>query len=302
MKNAIMYYYNLIPDNIRLTNRYTKFTVDNDNFVLELVQRQPDEIKEIYELSNYLLQINVPCHQIIPNVHNQIITVINNQPYILMKTIVNNDQLISEEDIMFFSNLVVDKRNYKKLQRNNWGQLWSSKIDYLEYQVSQFGKKYSIIRDSFSYHIGLAENALQFYKNINNNTFLCVSHKRIKKDCTMYDLYNPLEFIIDTRVRDYCEYYKQKFFYGSTDNSLIQNYIYNSNLTEDEIKLFFCRMLFPTIYFDLYEDIVIDGENERELITIITQVDSYEKLLRDLYILIEQYIRIDIIEWLKINS
>ena len=191
MKNAIMYYYNLIPDNIRLTNRYTKFTVDNDNFVLELVQRHPDEIKEIYELSNYLLQINVPCHQIIPNVNNQIITVINNQPYILMKTIVNNDQLISENDIMFFSNLVVDKRNYKKLQRNNWGQLWSSKIDYLEYQVSQFGKKYSIIRDSFSYHIGLAENALQLYKNINNNTFLCVSHKRIKKDCTMYDLYNP---------------------------------------------------------------------------------------------------------------
>ena len=61
-------------------------------------------------------------------------------------------------------------------------------------------------------------------------------------------------------------------------------------------------MLFPTIYFDLYEDIVIDGENERELITIITQVDNYEKLLRNLYIMIEQYIRIDIIEWLKINS
>ena len=81
-----------------------------------------------------------------------------------------------------------------------------------------------------------------------------------------------------------------------------KKYMKRLGITEDEIKLFFCRMLFPTIYFDLYEDIVIDGENERELITIITQVDNYEKLLRNLYIMIEQYIRIDIIEWLKINS
>lgn len=302
MKNAIMYYYNLIPENMRLTSKYTKFNVDNNNFVLELLQRNPDEINDIYQLSNYLLQINVPCHQIIPNVNNQIITLINNQPYILLKVVVNSDQIISEKDIVFFSNLIIDKRNYKNLQRNNWGQLWASKIDYLEYQVSQFGKKYSIIRDSFSYHIGLAENALQLYKNISANNLLCVSHKRIKKDCTMYDLYNPLEFIIDTRVRDFCEYYKQRFFYNRADNNLVKNYIYNNNLTEKEIKLFFCRMLFPTVYFDLYEDIVIDGENERELIPIITEANNYENLLKDLYAMIEQYIRIDIIEWLKISS
>lgn len=302
MKNAIIYYYNLIPENMRLTSKYTKFNVDNNNFVLELVQRNPDEINDIYQLSNYLLQINVPCHQIIPNVNNQIITLINNQPYILLKVVINSDQIISENDILFFSNLIIDKRNYKTLHRNNWGQLWASKIDYLEYQVSQFGKKYSIIRDSFSYHIGLAENALQLYKNISTDNLLCVAHKRIKKDCTMYDLYNPLEFIIDTRVRDFCEYCKQRFFYNNTDNNLAKSYIYNNNLTEEEIKLFFCRMLFPTVYFDLYEDIVIDGENERELIPIITEANNYENLLKELYTMIEQYIRIDIIEWLKISS
>lgn len=302
MKNAIMYYYNLIPNNIRLTPKYTKFNVNNNNFVLELVERHPDEMQEVYELSTYLLQLNVPCHQIIPNVSNQIITIINNQPYVLMKIAVNGEQPINEEDIMLFSNLIVDKRNYKKLHRNNWSQLWTTKIDYLEYQVSQFGKKYSIIGDSFSYHIGTAENALQFYKNINNDTPLCISHRRIKKDCTMYDLYNPLEFIIDTRVRDYCEYFKQKYFYNDIDSNIIKGYLYNNNLTEDEMKLFFCRMLFPTIYFDLYEDIVIDGEDERELVPIIAKVNNYEELLKDLYLLLEQYIRIDLIEWLKVSS
>lgn len=302
MKNAIMYYYNLIPNNIRLTSKYTKFNVDNNNFVLELVERHPDEIQELYELSTYLLQLNVPCHQIIPNVSNQIITIINNQPYVLMKITVNSDQLINENDIVLFSNLLVDKRNYQRLQRNNWSQLWTTKIDYLEYQVSQFGKKYSIIRDSFSYHIGIAENALQFYKTINNDTTLCIAHRRIKKDCTMYDLYNPLEFIIDTRVRDYCEYFKQIYFYNNIDGDIVKSYLYNNSLTEDEIKLFFCRMLFPTIYFDLYEDIVIDGEEEKELVPIITKVNNYENLLKDLYMLLEQYIRIDFIEWLKVRT
>ncbi len=302
MKNAIMYYYNLVPNNIRLTSKYTKFNVNNENFVLELLERNPDEMKEIYELSSYLLQLNVPCHQIIPNVNNQIITIINNQPYILMKVLISSDQLISEKDLLIFKNILIDGNNYKKLRRNNWLELWTTKIDYLEYQVSQFGKKYVIIRDSFSYHIGLAENALQFFKTINNNIPLCVAHRRIKKDCTMYDLYNPLEFIVDSRIRDYSEYYKQRFFYKDMGFNEVEAFIYNNNLTEDELKLLFCRMLFPTTYFDIYEDIVIDGVDEKELIPIITKINNYEKLLKKIYEVLFQYYYIDVIEWLSISA
>lgn len=302
MKNAIMYYYNLIPNNIRLTSKYTKFSVDNSYFVLELLERNPEEIKEIYELSLYLLQLNVPCHQIIPNINNQIITIINNQPYVLMKILVDSEQLIDESDLLVFENIFIDNNKYKNLKRNNWAELWAHKIDYLEYQVSQFGKKYSIIRDSFSYHIGLAENALQFFKTINNNVNLCVSHRRIKKDCTMYDLYNPLEFIIDSRIRDYSEYYKQIFFNENVDFTFLEKFIYNNNLTEDELKLLFCRMLFPTTYFDMYEDIVIDGVNEKDIIPIITKVNSYDQLLKTFYSFLTRYYRLEVIEWLITNT
>ena len=302
MKNAIMYYYNLVPNNIRQTDKYTKFSVKDDQFVLELVERNLDEINELYELTLYLLKINVPCHQIIPNINNSIITFINNQPHILMRVFVNSEQLITERDLLLFMNVLMDNHKYKKIIRNNLGQLWSSKIDYLEYQVSQFGKKYNVIRDSFGYYIGLAENALQFYKTIKNNVQLCVSHRRIKKDCTMYDLYNPLEFVLDTRVRDFCEYYKQKFFYDDIPFENFKNLIYSNNLSENEIKLLFCRLLFPTTYFDMYESVIVDNIDERELIPIVTKTPQYEAILKKIYTLLFQYYHIDVIEWLSVGS
>lgn len=300
MKNAIMYYYNLIPNDIRLTQKYAKFSIDNNYYVLELLERNPEELSELYELSSYLLQINVPCHQIILNNANQIVTFINNQPYVLMRLFVNSEQLVSDSDLIIFQNIYVDANKYKKIKRNNWLDLWSDKIDYLEYQISQFGKKYPIIRDSFNYYIGLAENAIQIFKTITPNYSFCVCHKRIKKDCTMYDLYNPLEFIIDSRIRDYSEYYKQNFYNHDIDFFELEQYIYNSNLNEDELKLLFCRMLFPTSYFDIYEDIVIDGVDERELIPIISKVDKYETFIKNLYIFINMHYKIDLIEWLAV--
>lgn len=302
MKNAIMYYYNLVPNNIRQTAKYTKFSVKDDQFVLEMVERNLDEINELYELTLYLLKIDVPCHQIIPNINNSIITFINNQPHILMRVFVNSEQLITERDLLLFMNVLMDNHKYKKIIRNNLGQLWSSKIDYLEYQVSQFGKKYNVIRDSFGYYIGLAENALQFYKTIKNNVQLCISHRRIKKDCTMYDLYNPLEFVLDTRVRDFCEYYKQKFFYDDIPFENFKTLIYSNNLSENEIKLLFCRLLFPTTYFDMYESVVVDNIDERELIPIVTKTPQYEAILKKIYTLLFQYYHIDVIEWLSVGS
>lgn len=302
MKNAIMYYYNLIPDNIRLINKYVKFNIDNTFYVLEKLERNPEEINDIYELSNYLLQHNVLCHQIIPNINNQFITVINDVPYVLMKIFVDSEKIINEEDLLVFSNIIIDNGKFTKIRRDNWLELWTNKIDYLEYQVSQFGKKYMIIRDSFSYYIGLAENAIQFLKTINYNYLLCVSHIRIKKDYTLYDLYNPLEFIIDNRVRDYSEYFKQKYFDKKIDYFNIKNYLLKSNLVLDEMKLFFSRMMFPTMYFDLYEDIVIDGISENELIPLITKVNDYELLIKKIYYLLFNYRIVDVIEWLMTVS
>lgn len=84
------------------------------------------------------------------------------------------------------------------------------KIDYLEYRMNQQGLKYKLLRESFSYYIGLAENAIILVKENSANNFT-LSHKRISYNDTTYQLYNPLNYTIDCYFRDTCEYFKSAF-------------------------------------------------------------------------------------------
>ena len=131
------------------------------------------------------------------------------------------------------------------------------------------------------------------YKN------LSVSHKRIKKNTTLFDLYNPLNFILDVEVRDACEYFKEMFKNDTDPFEEIKTYIENSNLTKDDIKLFYIRMYYPSFYFDKYEDIIENDDNEEELLDIIEKTDEYERLLNKIYYFLINYSELPFVEWIK---
>ena len=103
--------------------------------------------------------------------------------------------------------------NIVKAKKKNWTKIWSDKNDYLEFQISELGKKHPIIRESFSYYIGLAETAIALTNEVQNNEITYVySHKRINRDDTLLEFYNPLNITVDARVRDIAEYLKSAFF------------------------------------------------------------------------------------------
>ena len=110
--------------------------------------------------------------------------------------------------------MVNNNIKYRYLNNNNnidLNKLWSNKIDYLEYQVSQLGTNYNEILNSFSFFIGLSENAISFLNinNINyNNTHKTLNHLRIKNNMLFIDYYNPINILIDYDIRDYSEYIK----------------------------------------------------------------------------------------------
>ena len=302
MKNAIIYYYNLNPINIHQSNKQFRFSIDNDEYILMPYNRHVDEINYLNDLCSQLHQKQIYCHQFVPNNNHTFITYINNVPYVLLKIYVNSKDKIILNDIMDFTNIVISN-NYKVLRRDNWFELWTNKIDYFEYQVSQFGKKFPLIRESFSYFVGLAENAIMLYKNIynSNNNTLCIAHKRIKKDHTITDFLNPLNFIIDIKVRDSSEFFKERFFddhhYDIYEE--IMYYLTYGNINTYDCMLFFTRLLFPTFYFDIYEDIINNGEDEKELLRIINRVNDYEEFLRKIYTYLKTITTIPDIEWLK---
>ncbi len=277
MKNTINYYYNLNINNIHQKDKNYYFNINNNNYLL-LKCDNIEELDDIYKLDSYLIQI-LPVHKIILNINNEIITKINDNNYLLLQLYIDNK--VDLNKIIELNNINIPDY-FSKLRRDNWSLLWTNKIDYLEYQLSQIGRKYPIIRDSFNYYIGLAENAIILVNNTDKrNIVLGLSHRRISSN--FFDLYNPLNIVIDIRIRDVCEYFKYCFFDNIDISRELELFLNYNNLDINEGKLFLARMLFPTYYFDLYEKVINNEIDESEIKKIIVKADSYEKILKQIY-------------------
>ena len=296
MKNALIFYYNLYSNDIRQVSGNYKIFVDDKKYVLFNCDSYVNNINFVYYISQYLLNKRIYVHQIILNNSDQIITFINNIPYVLMKIFVD-DEYVTLNDVINFSNITIEENENIKFHK--WSQLWEKKVDYMEYQISQFGKKYPIIRSSFSYYIGLAENSIMLSKMVENNIiFNNISHRRIKNKDKLFDLYNPFNLIIDYKVRDVCEFFKSRFFINNDIYDEIIYFLSYSNYKTTELLAFFARFLYPSYYFDMYENIINNDYNEKNLLLIIDKAEDFEKIIKKLY----NYLRIRIsmpdIEWL----
>lgn len=301
MKNVIAYYYNLYSYDIHQNDENYKFSVGNYHYVL--TPCNINTISEIYELSNMLIANGVYVHQIMPNTSNNLYTIVNGKSYALLRLYSLMDEKVEFQDILKFSN-TASKIQINDYESPNWALLWANKIDYFEYQISQFGKKFPIIRESISYYIGMVETGISLYRNSNigiikDNVNLNVTHKRLKTDDTLYDLYNPMNLLIDYNIRDAVEYFKNLFLIKENILNDVIKYFQYQYLTSYDCFLFFVRMFYPSFYFDLYEQIVENNDNEEKLLVIIEKSSSYEKLIKDIYIYLSNYINMPDIEWLK---
>lgn len=278
MKNTINYYYNLNINTIHQKEKNYYFKADNKNYLL-LKCTNIEEPDDIYRLNIYLSQI-LPVHRIVLNANNEAITKINDSNYLLLELFSNNNK-INLNNIIELSNIRIPF-SVDKLKRNDWYNLWIKKVDYFEYQLSQIGKKYPLIRESFNYYIGLAENAIILVNNIDfNNIPLGLSHRRITN--MSFNLYNPLNIVIDARIRDVCEYFKFCFFNNIDISMELELFLSYNSFNIDEAKLFLARMFFPTYYFDLYEKIIDNEIDESEIKKVIIKADNYEKILKQVY-------------------
>lgn len=296
MKNVVNYYYNLFPSEIHQKDKKFSFKIDNIEYVLMQFQNNPTKIEKINYILDYLNRANINYNQIVKNNANNILTYVSNIPYILIKNNINNSDNIILSDLIWFQKytkgIITDK-----IDLENLSNLWMDKVDYFEYQVSQFGIKFPIIRHSFNYFIGMAENAISVLNTILKKEIVgTISHFRVSFHDRISDLYNPLNFIIDSKIRDVCEYFKEKmFFYDIYDEAI---YYFNYNyFSSDEIVLFLARLLFPTYYFDICEKIMFDND-EDYLKIIVSKVNIYENNIKQIYRFLKSKYEIPEILWL----
>lgn len=303
MKKEIQYYYNIkIAEVEKLTNCYS-FCYELQDYYFVPLNRPLEDMKDILTVCQELQSKNIHCHNIMVNKDQKLITNIDNQNYILLKPNINEKKELDLIDIKKFQSSLILKQEKSKLYRNDWANLWSEKIDYFEYQIKEIGKDKKIILNSFSYYIGLAENAISYVNNV-NETYpkeytLTLSHKRVYYPNYVLNFYNPLSFIFDLRVRDIASYLKSKFFKEGDEALLeLENYLAKTPLTRYEYAMLYARLLYPSYYFDIYEKVMNNQEDEEKLIPIIALVNEYEKFLKESYNLICRYSYIESIDWI----
>ena len=253
------------------------FTYKNNDYIL---------IKEKYidfDLINYLLSfsyINKP----IVNTYDSYITEYQDSYYLLFYY---NEYKININDINIFLNQninIIDNHTYEK---------WCKKIDYHEYQITQFGARYLKLRKSINYVVGLSEIGIQLLNTIDlNMCYSCYVHKRISD--SLFEFKNPLNICIDYRIRDLSEYIKYMFFYK--DQEIFNEVIKNIKLTIEEYKLLFARLLLITPYYDMYESIIDEKKDEKEIEIIVNKLNNYENYIKKIYLYLKRYINIDTIE------
>lgn len=304
MKNIINYYYNLNPNKIKQIFNYYYFYINNELYYFIIYQRKKEDINAIYEFNQNMLKKNILVNEIINNTTNTIITFINQIPYILIKISININKPITLPEIFYLSNHNIPYQN--ELMRSNWANLWAQKIDYLEYHQEQNTKKYQLLSESFNYFIGLAENAISYINNIPPHIKIektdigVISHNKLKLDDTIYSLYDPTNIIIDHKARDISEYIKLSFF---KDNYQIfdelDEYFKHNYFSFYGISLLIARTLYPSFYFELYDEIIQGITNESSILKITSRIDEYENYLNDIINYFHKYYPIQDINWLK---
>ncbi len=305
MKETLEYYYNLDIDNLEELDGKYHIKQENQDFFFVFYNRGLEELDDIIGVCNEMFLKGINVHEIIRNRNNTFLTKVNEYNYILFK--VNN---LSEEydifDMVNISNKLVLNNNKSSLYRNNWGSLWSDKIDFFEYQVRELGIEKSVVKSSFSYYVGLAENAISYVNNAIlkyggvSSGRIVLSHRRVFYPNYKLNYMNPLSFVFDLEVRDVAEYLKSMFFKQDVEYCLdeLKSYLSIRKLNVYEYHMFYARLLYPSYYFDIYDSVMNKNVSEEELVKIVKRSNDYEYFLKKTYLEMSKYVRLDKIDWL----
>ena len=300
MKNLIEYYYNIFPDKIYVKNEvYYFFAFDIKYYFVEF-NRDINELNLLVELTNKLYFKNIMVDTFVMNKDGNFYINHEGKNYVLLRVNTSENEEIDIYDVIKFNNIEVSNDN--KLNVGSWVKRWENTVDTFERPVTEFNKEFPDLLSVFDYYVGLAENAISYIKNSeeeNDKTFY-LSHRRIKLPLTYGMIYNPISFVFDYKVRDLAEYIKELFFYSNFDEEEIMNIIDNvkKDYSQEDIKLLYGRLLFPTYYFDLFEKVLNKEKEEKELKRIINLSESYECFLKELYLSLKVTNNIEAIDWI----
>ena len=307
MREFINLNYNveLLEKDIQEINNGHYFKWKNRGYYFLPFSRSMEELNDILSISREIYNRGNAIDLIIDNIYGKALTEINEGYYVLLELPPNEEQEYTVTDILDLNNQLHLTTDKTKLYRNNWVELWSAKVDYVEYQIRNLGKDKKTVLNTLSYYVGLAENAIT-YANYTSKKYpmestekITLSHRRVYFPNYSKDFMNPLNFIFDLELRDIAEYIKSAFFNDiQTAYIELKTFLSKRRLSIFGYHMLYARLLYPSYYFDSYEMIMNGYKEEKELIKIIDKVELYENFLKDAYYLILEKCPIEKIDWI----
>ncbi len=304
MKDILINNYDTYDTHIKESDSYCFFVFNNKKYYFVPLNRTKEEFNEILQVNNELITKNIPTAKFVPNKYNEFLSTYEEKSYCLLEYNLDSETEVNILDMVNYDKYLKVYNSKSILYRNNWASLWSEKMDYFEYQVSELGMDKEIILNSFSYYEGLCENAIA-YVNSTIKKFkigpenIVLQRKRINYPNNIVNYFNPLNYCLDIEVRDVASYFKTLFF-NDYDSLFIEikAYLKTRRLSIYGYSLLYARLLYPSYYFDVYEKVIENKESEEKLIPIINKASDYEKFLKDMYYLLSCYAPIEKVPWL----
>ncbi|GAE93989.1 spore coat protein S [Gracilibacillus boraciitolerans JCM 21714] len=269
------YYYFVIPTNI--TERYAL---------------------ELYTIASHFHQQGWPqvtCP--IPNVHDQFITMIGKDKYMLCYALENNSQQNDAAKLSSFhrAGFAYPYQPSSISSYGKWKELWIAKIDQYEALYQHLYQKRPasfFVRDFvniFPYIVGIAENAIQYMNQVEKETrFHEYDQPTIVFGRYHTQLNDPFiwcnQFVFDHPVRDMAEklrsYMSERNGISSEQcKSFIQNYTSDLPLSVFGWKLLYARLIYPIHLLEIMDQIQSSNENIYSFEHIIENQNVYEENL-----------------------
>lgn len=306
MNNIIEYFYKIKPQNITQTGTNYYFKYNNESYYFEPYNYNED-ISQTIKIFDNIPTLKPLINEIILNKDKEYITMVDSIPYYLYKVNINENIELTLSDIGYLSITNINNAQIKTI--NNWNELWEKRIDYLERQINEMGKKYPLLVESFNYYAGLTEVAIAYIKNTiieeKPTTFDApvLSHRHFTNQLYIKELYNPTNIILDHKTRDISEYLKKSYLKGNKNVCQeINEYFKIHYFSNYGIRLLIGRLLYPSYYFEIYDKIFTNQEPEKKIINIISKTDEYEQFLKKIYQSFQKKYHIPEIEFLNKKS
>ena len=300
MKETINYYYNVFPVKIYDIKMGCYFYFNNVKYYFIKYSEDINHIDTWVKISNDLYNKNILVDTFIKNKYNTYYVDFDEEKYVLLRVNSIENDIFTLNDIIYFNNLLV--ANETNTMHLDWATIWMKKIDDYENEISEFNYEYPILRESSDYYIGLAENAVSYFKDTvieedMRSVKINLNHRRIKSKPYSGYINNPLTFTFDYEVRDIAEYIKSSFFEGDFHEEDFYKII-NKNYSKASLRLLFSRLLYPNYYFGIVEEILVEEIDELKLKKYVDLIDEYERFLFKIYEIINRRVPIPVVEWL----